>query len=194
MLINYRQPIAQIINTAIKNKKMIEQTDNDSRNKMLYHITKGWTIGLFIYYSLMIIVGMCLILYILIGIIGSSHSIDLKMYTFIVSLLSSMIFAGVCYSRKLYKALIDKRIIIEGSWEEKTGNIMYFILRPLYAVVFAFLFVVCILGGAFFVSGGLDCIINEKMVYLTTIMSSVIGYSIGRVLDLFEKYGKDKIK
>ena len=169
-------------------------SDNNNPNEMRYEIPKGWAIGLFGYYFLMILVGLFLVLYILIARMEGSQGVDLKMYTFIVSLLSSMVFAGVCYSRKLYKALIGERISEKGNWDKKAGNIMYFILRPVYAVAFAFLFVVCIFGGVFFVTGGMECIINEKMVYLSTIMSSIIGYSIGRVLDVFEKYGRDKIK
>lgn len=110
-------------------------------------------------------------------------------------MLSSASFASIYYSKKLYKACIDERLLYEESTNKAVilGFIMYFILRPIFAMAFSVLFVICILGGVFFLMNGLDCFVNDRMVYLSAIISSAIGYSIGNVLDLFESISEKTI-
>ncbi len=160
-----------------------------------YYVPKRWVVFLFVYYLLMILVGVIFIQYVLICKIreGSSQE-TIRMYTFFVSLLSSVMLTGVRYSQKLYKACIDGRVSFESSNKSVfIGNVMYFLLRPVYAVAFAIVFVVCLLGGLSFIMGGMDCSFNERMVYLSSIVSGFIGFSIGNVLDSFETVSKDKI-
>jgi len=111
---------------------------------------------------------------------------DYVMYTFFVSMLASAVFSSICYSKKLYKACIDGRLLfVNTNRAIFIGNIWYFFLRPIFAVAFSVLFVVCLLGGVLFLMNGLDCAINERMVYLSAIISSAIGYSVGNLLDKF---------
>lgn len=149
----------------------------------------------FVYYILMILVGVILIQYVLIDKVREGNSQEtIGMYTFFVSLLSSVMMTGVRYSQKLYKACIDGRVSFESSNKSVIiGNVMYFLLRPVYAVAFAIVFVVCLLGGLSFIMGGMDCSFNEKTVYLSAIVSGFIGFSVGNVLDSFETISKDKI-
>lgn len=165
-------------------------------NKLLeYHMSKGWVIVIFVYYFLMIIAGVGLILYIIIskiGYIGTQE--EIKKYTFIMSILSSAMFTAVRYSQKLYKACIDGRVVIvHDSKIVFIGNILYFILRPIYAVVFTLITVVGLLGGLVFLMNGFECVISERMIYLVAILSAFIGYSIGRFIDLFEIVSIDKV-
>lgn len=165
-------------------------------NKLLeYHISKGWVIFIFIFYLLIIIVGLGLIPYILISKIDDiSSSEEVKMYTLIMSILSSTTLTSVRYSQKLYKACINKRVsFVNDNDTINIGNIMYFMLRPIYAAVFTLIFVVCMLGGFMFLMNGLDFIINERVIYFSAIVSSFIGYSIGSVIDMFEIISKDRV-
>ena len=169
---------------------------NNMDNKALdYCIPKGWIVLLFVYYLLVVTFCLTFILYILIEKMGNVYCQDtIRMYTFFVSMLSGSMLAGVRYSQKLYKACIDGRVSCEsGNKTQIIGNVMYFLFRPIYAVVFAVVFAICLLGGLLFILGGLDCLINERMVYLAAIVSGIIGFSIGNVLDSFEFVSKDKI-
>lgn len=165
-------------------------------NKSLdYHLPKGWVITLFILYTAIVLAGIALLLYILIiKMDGTLDKTAVRSYTFYVSMVSSAMMTGIRYSQKLYKACIDGRVFYSN--ENKSiliGNVLYFLLRPIYSIAFSVIFVICLLGGLMFLGGGLDCTINERMVYLAAIISSFIGYSIGNVLDMFELVSKDHV-
>lgn len=161
------------------------------KNELVYHVPKGWVRFLYTYYFLLIAGGIAFMLNIIL-MINLSHTAskitgsDYVMYTFFVSMLASAVFSSICYSKKLYKACIDGRLLfVNTNRAIIIGNIWYFFLRPIFAVAFSVLFVVCLLGGVLFLMNGLDCAINERMVYLSAIISSAIGYSVGNLLDKF---------
>ena len=177
--------------------------NNDQKSKLLYHIPKGWVIALYAYYLSLILGGITCMLYIFllikvtndpcyrVSIICSSEYVR---YSFFVSMLSSAVFSSIYYSKKLYKACIDGRLLFKNENNAIIlGNIMYFFLRPIFAVAFSLLFVVCILGGFFFLMNGLEYVMNERMVFLSAIISSAIGYSVGNVLDRFNIYSEKAI-
>ena len=165
-------------------------------NKPLdYQMQKGWVIFLFIFYSVIVLSGIILLLIILINKMDGKLSLNgIRTYTFYVSMLSSAMMTGVRYSQKLYKACIEDRVTFDSNINAcAIGNVLYFLLRPLYSIAFSVIFVICLLGGLLFLGGGMDCVFNERMVYLSAIVSGFIGYSIGNVLDLFELLSKDHI-
>lgn len=165
-------------------------------NKPLdYHIPQGWVIFIFVYYFALILGGAIFVLYFLLyGIQGELSQESVREYTFYVSMLSSAMLTGVRYSQKLYKACIDGRVSFESNNKSVIiGNVLYFLLRPIYSVVFTIMFVICLIGGLKFLVGGMDCTINERMVYLSAIVSGIIGFSIGNVLDLFDVFSKEQI-
>ena len=51
-----------------------------------------------------------------------------------------------------------------------------------------------LLSGMFIVTGNLDYILNIKFVYLCVVLSSFLGYSVGDLLDKFEKVSKKQIE
>lgn len=164
--------------------------------ELKYHIPKNWLIFLYVYYFILVIIGVIFILDILwYKMKPDITPILIKKYTFIVSMLSSAMMAGVCYSRKLYKACIDGNLQYQNDNSAVIiGNIVYFFLRPIYAVVFTVVFVICIIAGFLFIMNGVDFVINERMVYFAAVTSSFIGYSVGNVLDMFELHSSEKIK
>lgn len=165
-------------------------------NKPLeYCMQRGWVIFLFIFYAIIIMSGMTLLLYILIEKMGGELKLDaIRTYTFYASMLSSTMMTGVRYSQKLYKACIDGRVTFDNTNKSVlVGNVVYFLLRPVYSVTFSVIFVICLMGGLMFLGGGMDCAINERMVYLASIVSSFIGFSIGNMLDMFELVSKDRV-
>ena len=114
--------------------------------------------------------------------------------TIIASLSVSGMLCCLQYIKRLYKACITDRIIECSSVFGQLGNVIYFILRPFYSFVFVIVMIFAILSGMFVITGNLDYIINEKFLYLSVILSSYIGYSVGHVLDKFEKTSKEKIE
>lgn len=165
-------------------------------NKLLeYHMQKGWVVFLFVFYITIIFIGISFLYYIIISKMnGVLEQETIKTYTFFVSVLSSAMMTGIRYTQKLYKACIDGRVLFDSNNKAvEVGNVAYFFLRPIYSIGFSVIFVVCLLGGIKFLNGGMDCVINERTVYLSAIVSAVIGYSIGKVLDMFELVSKDYI-
>ncbi len=69
----------------------------------------------------------------------------------------------------------------------------YFLFRPLFSIVFVVVMIVCLLSGMYTVTGVLDYILNDKFIYLSMIISSFIGYSIGNFMDNFQKISDKKI-
>lgn len=165
-------------------------------NKPLeYHMREGWVIFLFVFYILVILSGMSFLLFILIWEMNRQIDLnDVRTYTFFMSMASAAMMTGVRYSQKLYKACIDGRVTFENtSRSVLVGNVLYFLLRPIYSVVFSVIFVVCLMSGLLFLSGGWDCAINERMVYLAAIVSGFVGFSIGSVMDMFEFVSRERI-
>jgi hypothetical protein len=98
----------------------------------------------------------------------------------------------VQYLKRLYKACIDNRVKESDENLKRLGYLLYFLLRPVYAMVFTIVTVFAMLAGIIVVSM-VDFVVNYRFMYLCVVVSSVIGFSIGRVLDTFEVIGKSKI-
>lgn len=115
-------------------------------------------------------------------------------YTLFLSLSTSGMLSGVQYIKRLYKACINDLIDTQNNNIRRIGFVMYFLFRPIFAMVFAVVAIIGILSGMFIVTGNLDYIINEKLMYLSTFVSCIIGYSIGEVMDRFKLFSKEKIE
>ncbi|MBP5591541.1 hypothetical protein J6Y50_06800 [bacterium] len=157
-----------------------------------YDLSTKKVIFLFIYYVLILISGIfCSV--IVITNLKSEFTIEqLIKYTILISFSMSTMLCSIQYIRRLYKACIDERIKNTTSHGE-IGNLIYFLLRPVFALVFTIVMIVSLLSGMFIVTGSLDYIINEKFLYLCAILSSFIGFSPGRLLDKFETIAEKEI-
>jgi hypothetical protein len=82
--------------------------------------------------------------------------------------------------------------VITDNSLKQFGYILYFSLRPIYAIVFALVVDIAMLAGVIVVTVD-DFEVNNRFMYLCIVVSSIIGFSIGRVLDVFELIGKSKI-
>ena len=164
----------------------------EEKKELIYVLDKKRLIGLLIYYVVLIIFGMVAVIWICsMPLKEMSESSLLVKYTFIVSLSASAMSCGMQYVRRLYKACITKRVVYyDDNSIELFGNMVYFITRPLFSLAFSTLVVVGLLAGMFLVTGSLDYVINDKFLYLCLIISSLTGYSVGQVLDRFEKISR----
>lgn len=160
---------------------------NNNNDIHKYQLSKGLIIFIFVFYLLLICIGVVVTVLIICKLSDEYTNKQLIIYTFISSACISEALCSVQYVRRLYKSCITEQINENASYIVKLGNIAYFVLRPIFAAVFSVVIVLGMLSGLFIVTGNLDYIINEKFTYMCVIVSSAIGYSIGRVLDKFEE-------
>lgn len=160
---------------------------NNNNDTHKYQLSKELIIFLLIFYLIVICSGVIITVSIICKLSVEYTNKQLIIYTFISSASISGALCSVQYVRRLYRSCITERIIENASFIIKLGNVSYFLLRPIFAAVFSVVIVLGMLSGLFIVTGNLDYIINEKFTYMCVIVSSITGYSIGRVLDKFEE-------
>ena len=163
-------------------------------DSLTFELSKPAIIGLFIYYIVVLLSGLCCAIYVMCNLPIEADKTTVIIKTIIASLSVSGMLCCLQYIKRLYKACITNRIVECSSAFGQIGNIIYFVLRPFYSFVFVVVMLFSILSGMFVITGNLDYIINEKFLYLSVILSSYIGYSVGHVLDKFEATSKEKIE
>ncbi len=160
---------------------------------LIYSLSKKMLIFLFGYYFIILILGGISAVIISCGLMKEVTKEQIIKQAFAISIAVSGMLCSVQYIKRLYKACLTDRIEISNDLIKCIGNVTYFIFRPFFAFVFAIVMVFMLLSGMFVVTGNLDYILNEKFVYLCVIISSFLGYSIGDLLDRFERISKEKV-
>ena len=163
-------------------------------DSLLFELSKSAVITLFVYYFVILLTGLICAIYVMCNLPVGDDKSTVIIKTLFASLSVSGMLCSLQYIKRLYKACITDRIIECSSAFGQLGNIIYFILRPFYSFAFVVVMLFSILSGMFVITGNLDYIINEKLLYLSVILSSYIGYSVGVVLDKFETTSKEKIE
>ncbi len=159
---------------------------------LIYTLSYKMLIGLYIYYILLIVIGVTGSIFIICSISHISND-NILVNTLIASLSVCNMLNGVQYTKRLYKACLTERISDEVDKVKRIGNVVYFILRPLFADVFVIVLIFSLLSGMLIVTGDLNNVANEKFLYLCVILSSFIGNSVGKVIDKFEQISNKKI-
>ena len=169
---------------------MIVILEDKEKMALQYTMTRGWLYGIAAYYILIILVSIPAIIRIVTNFDGIAHN-KIFLYASIISIASSAMLSSVSYLRKIYKACLERRIVASKNGEriEQFGNLLYFFLRPLFAVVFSITAIIALLSGVFIVTT-VDIVLNERFLYLCAVISSIIGFSTGRVLDAFERISR----
>jgi hypothetical protein len=173
-------------------KNDIDEGDRMKKTWVEYTLTKKWLVGITVYYCVLLIMG---IVVSAIFIARSPVPLEsLLLATIIASIAVAIMLCSIQYLKRLYKAAIDGRIVeAETNKIAKFGNIIYFLLRPVYAVVFVILMVYALLGGLIFITSSIDFVLNERFMYFCVAISGIIGFSIGRILDRFEALSSKKV-
>lgn len=164
----------------------------DISDKKKYTLTRGCIKCVFIYYFILIILGLIVSSHIIVK-VATEKTGNIILDTVSIALAMSAMLSGVKYTKVLYIACIRDQIDEKRNFNREIGNLVYFVFRPLYAMVFAVVSIVAILGGFFGITGNLDYFVNERFVYLVAIISCVIGISAGNVLDKFNELSRNKI-
>lgn len=158
-----------------------------------YTLSKRLVIVLFLFYALILIGGCIVSISVGVSLTKEVERHLLLRKTFFVSLAVSTMLCAVQYTKRLYKACITDRIDTHPDTFKRIGNMAYFISRPFFACSFSILCVFVLLSGMYIVTGSLDYILNEKFLYLCVVISAIIGFSVGKVMDKFELMSADRI-
>jgi hypothetical protein len=152
----------------------------------IYTFSKRWLYIIIGYYVVLLFGGIVVSIIIMANISGFVLN-NILLYTNFVSIAVSAMLCSVQYLRRLYKSCINDKVHFYQSGEEveQFGNIMYFILRPIFAVAFVVVAEFGLLSGVKIIVP-VDFQPNEKFLYLCVAMASIIGFSVGRFLDRFE--------
>lgn len=162
-------------------------------DNLVYDLKWYMLIILVIIYFGFLIAGFLVLVYVL-----CFYTADDKimMWTVISSMGSSACMCSVQYIKKLYKACIYGRINIIGQNRDLKviGNFVYFLARPLFSIVFAVVLIFAIKAGfiSIFEVENFEC--NDRFLYICTVISGGIGFSVGKVLDYLEKMSIENIK
>lgn len=162
-------------------------------DNLIYNLSKKMLIFLFVYYFTILILGGISAVIIACDLMKEMTHEQIMKQAFVVSIAVSGMLCSVQYIKRLYKACLTDRIEISNDLIKCIGNVTYFIFRPFFAFAFAIVMVFMLLSGMFVVTGNLDYILNKKFVYLCVVISSFLGYSVGDLLDRFEKISKEKV-
>lgn len=163
------------------------------KDNLVYDLKRYMLVILLIVYFSCIILGCGILIYVLCFYDMDEH---IMMWTVISSIGCSVCMCSIQYIKRLYKACIYDRINIvnEKNNLKICGNFIYFLARPIFAVVFTVVFIFAIKAGfiAIFEIENFDG--NNRFLYFCTVISGMIGFSVGKVLDYFGKVSIDNIK
>lgn len=159
-----------------------------------YTLSKKSYITLILYFIIILILGLsgCIIIF---AHMESLLQNNLLLWTVICSLCSTCSFSAIHYIKVLYKAAITERIDISNDNSLlKIGNIVYFTTRPIFAIAFSVILVIGLMGGIVILTPSIEFIINERFLYLSVILSSIIGFATGNVLDSYSFFSKERVE
>lgn len=156
-------------------------------------ISKTAIVLIMVYYILILILGICLSLF---AIIPSSTFLvkyDKIALAIIGSLGMSGIGSSIYYIRKMYKSCIGKKISIPGDNQsdkyQEIGTIIYFIIRPIFALGFSILIVVGLNAGLLSMTHNLVSP-SQGFVQVCMFISFFCGFSSGKFIETLEKKGR----
>ena len=172
---------------------IIEGCDSmNKKDKLIYTLSKGCVIFIFIYFLVLIIFGMIGTTCIVNSVNTKNTECDYLICSFKGSISISVMLCSIYYIKCMYKACIDNRIE-EGNPIKQIGNIAYFLFRPIFVAAFCIVLICFILSGMYIVTTNLDYIMNDKFVYLCMVSCSFLGFSAGKFFDRFQQVSNSKI-
>jgi hypothetical protein len=158
-------------------------------SKRQLYLTNKWITALFVYYFLVIAIGLLLAIVALVP----STVFKSQLSIFSLGLIGSAGMAangsGIFYMRKLYKLCFAESLTISDStadYAKRLGTIIYFIARPLFSVGFAVLVVIGIRAGFFLTIEG-PAKLTDGFLYATMFSSFFVGFLSGRFIKQLEK-------
>lgn len=163
-----------------------------NKDELEYNLSYWMVIALFVLYIIFNAVGIGILTYIL---CFYDFKSDIMMHTIIASFAGCLMTSSIQYLKKLYKACIYDRVKLntEKSDLRVLGNFMYFLLRPLFACAFVVIAVFAMKAGIVVIINTSQFEENDRFLYVSVIMAACIGFSVGKVLELFGDFSNKKI-
>lgn len=161
-------------------------------NRKLY-ITKNWVVAILIYYFITFTIGSVGAIYILL--FDSNTELTIFQRALLGSVSIALAAASAAYIRKLYKLCFkfaSEQNNDDQLFLKQLGTIVYFIVRPLFSILFALLVVAGVRSGII-LSTSLALKIDEGFIYLTMVSSFYVGFLSGDFINKLEIKGLNKL-
>jgi hypothetical protein len=164
----------------------------DDQDRKLY-ITKSWVVIIFIYYLFLFFVSSIGTGYVLFY--GSALDLDIFKQALVGSTSIALAAACAAYIRKLYKLCFNFSSEQDGDDQlflKRMGTVVYFIVRPLFSILFSVLVVAGMRSGII-LSSSSELKLDEGFVYLTMVSSFYVGFLSGDFIKKLESKGQKKL-
>ncbi|WP_026473213.1 hypothetical protein [Alkaliflexus imshenetskii] len=147
------------------------------------NLTDKWSVGIFIYYSLLFLASLGLL------ICYFSSSIQQETDVYLYSSLAGLLGASIFYIRKLYKdCFMDNKVSQEDNKLKRIATVIYFVSRPFFAVAFSIMIIIGIKAGFIIISTSENAINMENFIYVSVFLSFIGGFRVGKVINKFENF------
>ena len=164
-----------------------------SDNKRKLYITKNWVIGILLYYLIIFLVASmgtgCVLL------LGNSSGLSIFNQALLGSTSIALAAASAAYIRKLYKLCFNfssEQDDADQLFLKRLGTVVYFVVRPLFSILFAILVVAGVRSGII-LSSSSDLNLDEGFIYLTMVSSFYVGFLSGDFIKKLESKGQKKL-
>jgi hypothetical protein len=157
------------------------------------YITKNWVILIFIYYTFLFTCSLFLTCYTLLW--DGMRELGILKQSIIGSAGISLAAAAAAYVRKLYKLCFNISSDHENADQlflKRLGTVVYFLVRPLFSILFAILVVVATRSGII-LSTSNPVELDEGFLYLTMASSFYVGFLSGNFIKKLESEGQKKL-
>ena len=156
-------------------------------HQLIYSLRFWMLVVLILIYFSYLVSGIAVVFW---SLVDEGTNFSLMQKTLITSFACCLYTCGMQYIKRLYKACIQERICIKERVDDKStkyfGNFIYFIFRPVFAIVFVLIAIIALKAGIILVTVQDSLVMNERFFYISVLMAAGIGFSVGKVLDNFE--------
>lgn len=156
------------------------------------YITKNWILFIFIYYLILFGIGLFVAIQVLIDTL--EYPLAIFQRSILGSVSISLSAASAAYIRKLYKLCFryeTSQETVDQLFLKRLGTIVYFLARPLFAMLFGLLVVIGIYSGLIITT--VDREFGEGYLYISMALSFYAGFSSGNFIKMLERNGIKKL-
>jgi hypothetical protein len=151
---------------------------------------------LFVIYCGFILIGLALSIVVVLHEYSFVNPYPILMKAVLGSFGISLVGSSLFYSRKLYKASIGQQVSQPQPSDDslrQLGVFMYFLLRPIFALCFAFL-IILFFKVSLLIVAVKDQTFSDGFIYLSMFMSFFAGFSSGDILQVLEEIGRTRME
>lgn len=175
-------------------KRGVKMSENQENEAIIYAVTYKNIIVITIYYVLLFLIAIAVFA----GTIFVEYTSCLPIKSMPLAIIgcsaTSLLGSVIYYIRKIYRASIHDKIKPKDEINsiQKWGTMLYFFIRPIFAMIITVIIVLGLSVGvfAFFITGGT---LSETFVNFTMVIAFFLGFSNGILVDKLSKIGNNFI-